>query len=437
MLRVFLFITLCIGIVFSASARVAIAEDSPRILSTSIKGPIGIGAERHLFQAIEKAEQDGYTLLIIQLDTPGGLYDTTRNMVQAILNSPVPITVYVAPSGAHAASAGFFLVYAADIAAMAPATNLGSATPISLGGNSDVMPQRSHGKSVLEKKALNDSIAFIKSLAEENGRNVQYAIKGVLEALNLSAQEALKHNVINIIAESEEILLQKINGTKIRMGEKEHVINTKDVSIDYFEPDMRTEIIKILTDPNIIYILLMLGFYGLLLEFYAPGTFVPGVVGAISLCVALWAMSILPTNYFGVALIVLGLSFMVAELHIPSFGVLGIGGLVCLGFGSYMLFDDPYFKVDPTFLGTFLVTTAIIVFLLAGYLVKVNTRAKKTGKETMIGQKVTVISWEGGKGQVKYHGEIWQAEAAAMDKRKIKKGMRLAIKNIRGLTIKV
>ena len=394
-----------------------------RVLLTTIDGVIGVSATRQLTQAIEAASQQQAQVLIVQLDTPGGLVTSTRDIIKLMIASPVPVVVYVAPSGARAASAGTFLVYAAHIATMAPGTNLGAATPIEIGGVPGV-PQRPDQKkdgkdstdtsqTARERKAINDTVAMLRSLAQLRGRNAEWAEKAVRDAATLTATEALKEGVIDVVASSVDDLRAQIDGRKVTVGGVERTLTTKNAAVTVFEPDLRTRALSIISDPNIAFILLMIGFYGIILEFWNPGALVPGVIGGISLLLALTGLSALPVHYGALALLVLGIALMAAEAFTPGIGVLGIGGLAAFLVGAFFLFEGPGADVEiavslPLIVGAAL-TTAALVFGVVAAAMKARERPPAAGAEQLIGMRGEVVDWDGEKGRVRANGEIWAA----------------------------
>lgn len=402
------------------------AQMQPQVFVSEVSGAIGVATVRQLSRAINRAKDEGAIALIVRLDTPGGLVTATRELIKLIIASPVPIVVYVAPSGAQAASAGTFLVYASHVAAMAPGTNLGAATPIEIGGLPGApQPRREPGKdekgsgtqteTAAQRKAINDVVAFLRSLAQMRGRNLEFAEKAVREAATLTAEEASKQGVVDFMAASMEELLAKMDGRKVELASGEKILATKNASTTTIEPDLRTRLLAVISNPNVAFLLLMLGFYGLIMEFWNPGTFVPGVLGGICLILALVAFSALPVNYGALGLLVLGLALMVAEAFTPGIGILGIGGAVAFAFGAYFLFEGAGSDIEigvslPLILGVTL-TTAALIFGVGAAAMQAYRRPAAAGAEHMVGAKARVIDWEGETGHVRIEGEVWAARS--------------------------
>jgi membrane-bound serine protease (ClpP class) len=365
-----------------------------------------------------------------------------RLIIKEILAAPVPVVGFVAPSGAHAASAGTYILYACHVAAMAPGTNLGAATPIEIGGGFPARPEpgreggddrkgpdtpdegtkdegegaapprdRPRPPAGLEDKIVNDAVAYIRSLAELRGRNAEWAERAVREAASLSATEALAEDVIDLIARDLDELLAKLDGRTVEVGGEEVVLATADAQIVTYEPDWRTELLGLITNPNVAYILMLIGIYGIIFEFYNPGMVAPGVAGVISLLLALYAFQVLPVNYAGLALIGVGIAMMIAEMMLPSFGALGIGGVVAFVVGSVMLMDTdaPGFGISWQVVGGVALSAAALLLLMLTMLSRSQRRAVVTGPEDMVGARARVIDWQGGGGRVRVHGEIWRA----------------------------
>jgi membrane-bound serine protease (ClpP class) len=423
-----------------AAAGTARAQDG-RVFLTDLDGAIGVAAQRQIARAIETAARERGAALIVRLDTPGGLVSATREILKDIIAAPLPIVVYVAPSGARAASAGTFIVYAAHVAAMAPGTNLGAATPVSIGGLPGLPGQPSDSKkkdsnqTAMERKAINDVVALLRSLAQLRGRNVDFAEKAVREAATMTADDAAKEGVVDTVAASLEELLTRIDGRTVKIGSEERTLKTKGAEIVAIETDLRTRVLSIISDPNIAFILLMIGFYGVILEFWNPGTFVPGVIGAICLILALVSLSTLPVHYGALALLVLGIGLMIAEAFTPGIGILGIGGVIAFIAGAYFLFEgaeaDFTVRVSlPVILGS-TATTAALIFGLVGAAMRARRRPPATGAEEMIGSRGSVVEWHGTSGAVRAHGEVWSARA----ERTLKTGDAVRVVGREGMTL--
>jgi membrane-bound serine protease (ClpP class) len=419
-----------------------------RVAVTDISGAIGVATTRQLERAIERARTERAEALILQLDTPGGLVSSTRELIKQIIASPVPIVIYVAPSGARAASAGTFLVYASHIAAMAPGTNLGAATPIELGGVPGVPQPRKNEpakddkgtpanqpQSAAERKAINDVVALLRSLAQLRGRNAEFAEKAVRDAETMTAEEALKAGVVDILAVSNDDLLTQLDGRKVMIGGIERTLATKGAAIVEIEPDLRTRLLSVISNPNVAFLLLMIGFYGIVLEFWHPGSFAPGVIGGISLILALIGLSALPVNYGALGLLILGMALMIGEAFTPGVGALGIGGLAAFIVGGYFLIETAGADINiavslPLILGM-AATTAALSFVVVAAAVKARQRAPATGAEQIIGSAAQVIAWEGKHGRVRVLGEVWSARAA----RPVQAGDTVHVVGREGLTL--
>lgn len=443
MLSVTLIVTL-----LTATQLTFAAERSGAIITTEIKGPIGVAATRIVTDALAKVRQEKARYLVIQLDTPGGLVSATREILQQLLASPAPVIVYVTPSGARAASAGTFLVYAAHIGAMAPGTHIGAATPIELGGlpGSPRPPEpKQDGKekggpqneTPAQRKALNDTIAMLRSLAQLRGRNVDWAEKAVREAATLTAEDALKEGVIDVIARDLDDLLEKIDGRTITINNVQHEVATKGVPRLVFEPDWRTRLLGLISDPNVAFILLLIGIYGILFEFWNPGGLVAGVVGAVCLILALAALATLPVQYAALGLIVLGIGLMLGEAFTPGIGILGIGGVIAFIVGSVFLFDpagaDINIAVSLPLIIAAVATTGSLALFVLGAAVKARRRRATTGSEEMIGSTGEVVEWDGFRGRVRVHGELWSARSD----RSFEPGASIRIRQREGLILEV
>ena len=412
---------------------------------------------------IRAAERNAH-LVVIQLNTPGGLDLAMRDIIRAIIASPMPVAVYVTPPGARAASAGTYILYAAHVAAMAPATNLGAATPVQIGTAPDFEPfdewrekntknnkqeeienkrdkarEKDKGEEgapppdATTRKLVNDAVAYIRSLAELRGRNAAWAEKAVREGASLSAEEALRRGVIDLMAMDLNQLLQALNGRKVKVQGLTRKLTTANASVEFIEADWRSRLLGVITNPTIAYILLLLGAYGLFFELMSPGYVLPGVIGAICLLLALYAFQLLPVNYAGLALIAVGIGFMVAELFASGFGALGIGGVIAFVIGSVILFDPDisgYAPSLPLIAGVALLSAGFFMGVLAKAL-KVRRRPVVSGAEEMVGSIGQAAEDFAGSGWVRAHGEAWHAFSIAA----LKRGQKVRVTRIEGLTL--
>ncbi|MBE9537408.1 MAG: nodulation protein NfeD [Proteobacteria bacterium] len=414
------------------------------VVQLSIEDAIGPATDDYLARALESAAGSDAEMVVIRMDTPGGLDKAMRGIIKNISNSALPVATYVAPTGARAASAGTYILYASHIAAMAPGTNLGAATPVQIGG---ISPPGSKEKKKekdqaddtdsdsMKKKAINDAAAYIRGLAGLHGRNEEWAEKAVREAASLTASEALKMNVIDIVAIDMADLLKQMDGREVVVQGQKRTLKTAGLSIRQLDPDWRSRLLSVITNPNIAYILMLIGIYGLILEFYNPGSIVPGTVGAIALLLALYSFQLLPINYAGMALILLGVALMVAEAFEPSFGILGIGGIVAFVIGSIILIDTdlPGFGIDISVIITFAATSALIFIFVIGVAIKARRRPVVSGAEELIGGEATVINDFDHKGTVSIHSETWNA----LSKTALKKGQQVKVTGMKGLILEV
>ncbi len=427
-----------------------LSADEPREQSGSgqgvilqIDGAIGPAILDYIRRGISSAEADGKQLVILQMDTPGGLVDTTRDINKAILAADIPVATFVFPSGSRAASAGTFIMYASHIAAMAPATSLGAATPVQIGGTPDDPAdddEEENGETPqpqgdAERKALNDAISYIRSLAERRGRNADWAEKAVREAATLNSREALEQNVIDVVANDFDDLLQQIHGMEVEIASGKIRLNTENMSLERQDPDWRTELLSVLTNPTVAYLLMLIGIYGLIFEGYNPGAIVPGVVGAICLLLALFAFQVLPVNYAGFALIALGLVLIVSEAFIPSFGVLGIGGLISFVIGSIILMDTdvPGFGIPLPLIATVSIIGGLLTFAIIGFALRARRSPVVSGEQEMIGLVATARQDFQQEGQVWVRSEIWRGRTT----KPVHKGDKLRVVGLNGLVLEV
>ena len=425
------------------------AGGRPVALVLSLDGIVGPATADYVVRGLAAAREQNAAAVVLRIDTPGGLDTSMRDIIRAILASPVPVLSYVAPNGARAASAGTYILYASHVAAMAPATNLGAATPISLGGGPVRPADAPGGKPAGERgdapgttaqdpgeaKAINDAVAYIRSLAALRGRNADWAEQAVRAAASLTAGEARARNVIDLIADDVPDLLAKADGRSVRIGNGAAVLHTRDLRLQPRDPDWRTQALGVITNPNLALLLLMAGVYGLLFEFMSPGALFPGIFGAICLLIGLYALSALPLTYAGIALVVLGTSLMVAEIFAPTLGVLGAGGAASFVLGAILLIDTdmPAFGVSiPLMAGVAAASLGMTV--LIGRLALRSRRAPVvSGAEALVGQRIKVLSWADGQGYVAASGERWRATGPAG----LAAGDTVVITAVRGVTLQV
>ena len=452
-----------VALTFGALARAEVSTDplpmplpAPGTATVlEIHGAIGPATARYVVKGLQSAREADSRLVVLELDTPGGLDSSMREIIQAILASTVPVASYVSPAGARAASAGTYILYASHVAAMAPATNLGAATPVSIGGESspsapipaispaprDPAPaggpkeeSRPASQSTpMERKVVNDAAAYIRGLAELRGRNAEWAESAVRGAESLSANAALKEHVIDLIATDLRDLLTRIDGREVHIGERTLKLATRELRVVHQRPDWRTELLAVITNPSVAYGLMVIGIWGLLLEGYNPGAVLPGVVGSICLLVALFAFQILSVNYAGLALVAVGVSMIIAEFFYPTYGSLGVGGLIAFVVGSLILFDSdvPGLRVGRPLIAAFATTGALVMVGIAYLASRSRGRPVVTGARGMIGASAEVIGDFDGQGRVRYGGELWQARSSVP----LRAGELARIVKVEGLTL--
>ncbi|MBO6556559.1 MAG: nodulation protein NfeD [Pseudomonadales bacterium] len=415
-------------------------EETPssHIWLIEIDGAIGPATSDYVLRGFEQASSSNASLIVIRINTPGGLDGAMRDIVQGILSSDIPVVSYVGPKGARAASAGTYIAYASHVAAMAPATNLGASTPVQIAAPTmpaTEEPASAAEPSAMEKKIVNDAAAYIRGLAELRGRNAAWAEESVRQGVSLNAEAALEENVIDLVVEDLDTLLQELDGRIVSINDREVTLQTRDTELQPHLPDLRTEILSILTNPNVVMILGMIGIYGIILEFYNPGSLIPGVIGVICLLLAAYAVQLLPLNYAGLALLVLGIGLMVGEALVPSFGILGIGGVIAFCIGGLMLFDTEMeaFQVGLPTIGATAVVSALLIFATVSIAMKIRNKKVTTGMSALIGEHGEALNDFGKEGQVRVGGEIWRAESNET----IEAGDTVSVKSVNGLLMNV
>lgn len=456
-----------------ATSAASAAKAAPGVLLLDIKGGIGPATSDYLRRGLKRASDEGAAAIVLRIDTPGGLDAATRDINQTILASKVPVIAWVAPEGARAASAGTYIVYASHLAAMAPATSLGAATPVALGGmpgpgaspddaqdekpdapdERDRDTQKNSGEeqaaqekqktksprgddgSAMSRKAVNDSVSYLRSLAELRGRNADFAERAVREAATLTASQAQQQGVVEILSADIDDLLRQAHGRTLKLGNRDHTLATAGSTVTRLQPDWRNRLLSVITEPTVAYLLLLVGLYGLLFEGYSPGAVVPGVVGGISLLLALYALQVLPVNYVGVALIVLGVALMVVEVVQPSFGALGIGGLVALVAGSLILFDTdvPGFGVPGRLIAGIAIASGVGFMAILLLAARARSRPVVTGLEELMAAPAFALDDFHGRGEVHIRGETWAADSDVP----VQRGQPLRVLAVDGLVLRV
>ncbi len=443
----------------AGAANAPSATGAGRVFVLSLDGAVSPATADYVVRGIRKAVESKATLVVLKMDTPGGLDTAMRHIIKEILSSPVPVASYVAPSGARAASAGTYILYASHIAAMAPGTNLGAATPVAIGmpGSTSPNPAAGDGEAkkngrgkdgkdgkapaevpedAMKAKLVNDASAYIRGLAQLRGRNAEWAEQAVREAVSLSAGEAVERKVVDVLAENVPELLQKIDGRKVTVLGVERRLATAQAETVVLDPDWRSKLLAVIANPGMALILMMIGIYGLIFEFSSPGMAGPGVIGAICLLLAAFAFQLLPINYAGLGLILLGLAFIVAEAFVPSFGILGIGGAAALTFGAIILFDGDTsgsYALPLPFIVTIAAVSSAAVFATVVFALKARRRPVVSGSVGMIGAPGVALEDFEVEGWVRVAGERWHATSS----RGLKRGQPLRVKSRTGLTLLV
>jgi membrane-bound serine protease (ClpP class) len=438
------------------------AKADGTVLQLELEGALGVATAEYIISGIEDAEARNANLVIIRMDTPGGLVEPMRDIVQAILGSRVPVATYVSPGGARADSAGTYILLASHIAAMAPTTHLGAATPVSLGGGDPPPESPGPGEpepigeppsgdgeegsdedetepprldTAMERKVLNDAVAYIRGLAQAHGRNADWAEKAVRDAATLTADGALEQNVIDLIAVDRAQLLAAIHGREVNINNEKVPVDTEGVTIEEVEPSWRIKFLSAISNPEIALLLVLIGIYGLIFEGYNPGAIVPGVVGVICLLIAAYALQIIPVNYAGLALIILGFALIIAEAFVPSFGALGLGGIAAFVFGAIMMFDSgvPGFGISISFVVVFASVIGLSLLLVINHVLKLHRRGAVSGAGSIVGGVGTAMQDFTGEGRVWLEGEAWHAFSEAP----VQKNEEVVVRRMEGLTLHV
>ncbi|WP_164969157.1 NfeD family protein [Candidatus Marinarcus aquaticus] len=400
----------------------------------SYEGAINPASNTFVKKAISHANEQNSQLIIFELNTPGGLFSSTRDMISQILNSSIPFVVYVSPKGARAASAGTYILYASHIAAMTQGSNVGAATPVQMGMIQD-KNKNNNPLSTMKTKAINDATAYIESLAKLHGRNIQWAQKSVTEGASIDAQKALELGVINFVANDVQKLIQQLDQFEVEVNDKTLKLDTNNATLLTVEEGFKIKLLSYLSNPNIAYILMLIAMYGIFFEMMNPGSILPGVTGVISGALALYALNILPFDYAGLLLILIGVGLMAAEVFVVGFGVLGMGGVIAFVFGSLILFDEKTLGVDISLslIAAFAVVSVVIFIYLLKIIIQERDQKAKTGTEQMLGTVATVVKKNNNGYKVAIHSEVWNA----LSQEEVQVGQEVIVEAIKGLTLQI
>lgn len=444
--------SLLLGFVFSVAASNASnagAPDAPApdgegvIIRLTLEGAVGPAMDNYVRRALNTAKEKDAAAVVMSLDTPGGIMTSMRAIVRSMMETPFPVIVYVAPEGARASSAGTFIVYASHIAAMAPGTHIGAATPVAFGSAPSLPEEHDpenaeapESNDAMERKIMSDTVAFLRALAERRERNVEWAEQAVREGASLTASEALQKGVINVVADDWPALLETVDGMRVTIDDGEEIVlSMHDHKVMRVDPDWRTRLLYILTNPNVAYVLMLVGIYGLMMELANPGELVPGITGSICLILALFAFHLLPVNYAGMALIIVGLGLMTGEAFVPSFGALGIGGGIAFLFGSIILLDTdvPGLALHRWLIAAFTLLSAFFFIVVFSMMWKAWRRPVVSGRESMQGAHAVALEDFEAKGRVRLQGESW----AARTREPVRKGQTVRVTKVEDLQLVV